>query len=253
MAVDVQYMQLLQARKKLGQLDTFGEKLLETFEVEYAKQQEYLDLAKDNVKEIEIFAKTTQVEATKAEVAAFKASGSAEIMSQAIHTPGYITIQTIPQVNTAVANYNTMVANIVRNNPQALTDPAQVAQLPFTRLDMFTLGRHSKASCDPIVEAEKSVDVKDLEELTTEYEVAIRRKFGENFDMNKVENKHIELIRTEQLEMKKEAEKNGEHKVIIRDMLDIKGKADEQAGRLPPAVQKAHGPDQGKDTGAIRF
>ena len=247
--VNMPLLEHLRNQHRLGLLDRRGEEILNTMETVFAQQEVQLGIAKDNANEIEVISKQIETETVKAEVAAFNASGSAPVMYNAIHTPGYITIQTIPQVNTAVANYNTMVANIVRTHPNALTDPAQVAQLPFNRVDIFSLGRQTKACVDPDVIAQKSEDVLELEEVVSEYEVELKKKYGENVDMTQVKSIHLESIRSEQLE----AVKRGERQEAIRDMLDVKGEADRVDGKLPPAVHKSKDHNPAKETGTVSF
>ena len=226
--VDLQLIQRLELMQSQGILDVAGQKLLGNLQASEEAQAHYLEAAQRDVKEFDVV--TRHIEAKKAaeEANSFKTSESAVVLRSAAHVPGYITVNTLPQVNHALAQYSTLV----KNNPTLVTDPTQAGNLPFTRLELFSIGRETKK----IEVEDKGLEILALEEVTAEYEVELKKTHGDKFDCRVLRESELNQIKLP----------SG------RDILNFKHETPEMLAKSPPQVQRQH-TDVAKDTGAVRF
>ncbi len=229
--VDLQFIQRLEKMALEGNLDTAGHKLLVSLQTEYAAQEQLIEMAKEDVKEFNVVTKQMAVEKAAAEAEVFKQSASAATINSAVYSKDFITINTMPQINDALAQYSTLI----RRNPVLVTDPAQQATLPFTRVELFKLGRQTKAVEDPEVIAVKGKEIEELEEVTEEYECALKEKHGHDFKCESVTEEQLKEVKT----------KSG------RDILNFMNETPEMKAKLPPAVEKQGA--AAKDTGAVKI
>jgi hypothetical protein len=221
--VDTELIKLLEKRQLLGELDPKGQRLLDSLNAELVLQERQFEIAKDGALELRVVSKQMALEKAAADAELFKSSASGMTINQAIYTPGYVTVETMPQINTALSNYNTLL----RNNPGLLNDPDQKQHLPYSRRELFTLGRNT---CKVEMEG-KGHEVEMLEEVTKEYECALQEKHGKEFKCEHVTEEQLEAVKT----------KSG------RDILNFMNEDPSQHAKSPPQIerQKSHQPSRG--------